>query len=574
MMSEAKALLVYFGSLIIVCGMLLAAYVLSAYLLHIFLGLGVLVFLTLLGIGWRKWQHSRLPVNEDRREHRRLLLEEAERRERLRLERERHEHELQLERARHEHELDLQLQAYALQQQLALTRAGYDANGNPPIFLHADGRYTLLPPANPPYRPLQAQLRAPDEQRPAGNQGEPALPPPIDAYDLLRSGQWTPSPQMLLLAVGAGGALIQVAITLAWHIALAGSTGNGKTNQLRLLLAQLVKCYEVYYISPAFAPIKANHEDWRQIEARLAGPVACDAVNIRARLQWAVELYQYRQEQERAGDFTWQQKPIYLVIDEYIAVCKRYPGAAEDVSELLRFARQYQVFVIVASQDFLIKNIGGDSGARDCYRTALYFGGDPTTARALLDISGTLPYEQDLGKEGLLVLRTRSTQVSQARAPFMSNRAIYELLGWPTAPILDERPVTQAQAGPGGTQWHTPGAQVMEPLAWRTPGPQMLGPTRRFWPASTPTTGDLPQIVDALAEPSGPGPTWAPAGPAEEDPARGSEEKQFTPEQELRFLRLYRANPNIRECLRAMQLGNRYFASASRLVVARKLRKA
>ena len=35
--------------------------------------------MTLVAIGWRKWQHARLPVNEDRREHRRLLLEEAER---------------------------------------------------------------------------------------------------------------------------------------------------------------------------------------------------------------------------------------------------------------------------------------------------------------------------------------------------------------------------------------------------------------------------------------------------------------------------------------------------------------
>jgi hypothetical protein len=41
----------------------------------------------------------------------------------------------------------------------------------------------------------------------------------------------------------------------------------------------------------------------------------------------------------------------------------------------------------------------------------------------------------------------------------------------------------------------------------------------------------------------------------------------------MRFIRLYRANPNIRECLRAMQLGNRYYAYASRLVEARKLRR-
>ena len=571
-MGQAKAILLYFASLVVVVVLLIGAFVLSAYLVHIFLGLGVLLLLTLLAIGWRKWQHSRLPVNEDRREHRRLLLEEAERHERLRLERERHTHELALERERHERELDMQWRTFQVQQHLALTRAGYDANGNPPIFLHEDGRYTLLPPANPPYRPLQAQLKAPEEQRQAGTQLEQALPPPIDAYELLASEQWTPSPGMLLLAIGAGGALIQVAITLAWHIALAGATGGGKTNQLRLLLAQLVRAYEVYYVSPAFAPIKANHEDWRQIEARLAGPVACDAIGIRARLQWAVEMYQYRQEQERAGDFTWQPKPIYLVIDEYIAVCKRYQGAAEDVSELLRFARQYQVFVVVASQDFLIKNIGGDSGARDCYRTALYFGGDPTTARALLDITGTLPYEQDLGKEGLLVLRTRSTQVSQARAPFMSNRAVYQLLGWPADPILDDRPVTHAHAGPSGNQWGQDRYPPMEPLQPKVKGPQTTDPTLRFGPSSGPSTGSLERVVDALVEPAGTSPTRVPERLGESE--KTSEEKRFTPEQELRFIRLYRANQNIHECLRAMQLGNRYYAYASRLVTARKLRKA
>lgn len=571
-MSEAKAILLYLATLVVMIVLLIGAVVLSAYLLDIFIGLLAIVLLTLVAIGWRKWQHSRLSVNEDRREQRRLLLEEAERRERLRIERERHEHELQLERERHERELDLQWRTFQLQQHLALTRAGYDANGNPPIFLHEDGRYTLLPPANPPYRPLLTQLKASDDQRPGGTQPEQALPPPIDAYDLLASGQWTPSPGMLLLAIGAGGALIQVAITLAWHIALAGATGGGKTNHLRLLLAQLVKHSEVYYLSPAFAPIKANHEDWRQIEAHLAGPVACDAGGIQARLQWAVEMYQYRQEQERAGDFTWQQKPIYLVIDEYIAVCKRYPEAAKDVSELLRFARQYQVFVIVASQDFLIKNIGGDSGARDCYRTALYFGGDPTTARALLDISGTLPYEQDLGKEGLLVLRTRSTQVSQARAPFMSNRALYQLLGWPTDPILDDRPVSQAQAGPVGTQWGTAGYPPMEPLQPKANRQEAMGPTLRFGPSSGPSTGNLQRVVDALAEPLGTGPTRVPEPLGE--PEQSREEKRFTPEQEMRFIRLYRAHPNIRECLRAMQLGNRYYAYASRLVEARKLRKS
>ena len=142
-MSEGKAILWFLASLALVVVLLIGAFVLSAYLVDIFIGLLAIVFLTLLAIGWRKWQHSRLPVNEDRREHRRLVLEEAERREQLRIERERHEHELQLARERHERELDLEFRTFQLQQHLTLTRAGYDANGNPPIFLHADRNLSL-----------------------------------------------------------------------------------------------------------------------------------------------------------------------------------------------------------------------------------------------------------------------------------------------------------------------------------------------------------------------------------------------------------------------------------------------
>jgi hypothetical protein len=558
-MSEKQITLTLLGifAMLFVGG--LAVAVLFAYLVYICIGLGVLLFLTIAGIAWRKWQHSRIPVNEDKREKLRLELEELERRERLRIERERHEHELRLEQERHAQELDLQRREHEIKEHILLTRATYDNNGNPPILLNQPGVHvTTLPPGNPPHALRSGK---PDEQQKQLTQGAEtkALPAPTDAYDLLKQGIWTPSKERLLIAL-AVERLLLVSIALAWHIALAGSTGGGKTNLLRLLLAQLVKFYQVYYISPAFAPVKANHEDWRQIQDHLQGPVACEPDEIRERIQWAVSEYKYRQLQERTGDFSWQKKPVYLVIDEYIAVCKMYPEAADEVSELLRFARQYLVFVIVASQDFLIKNIGGDSGARDCYRTVGYFGGDPTTARTLLDIQGTLPYEGELGKQGLLVVKAKEIPVSPGRVPFMSNRAIYELLGWPEDPILDDAPVMASV--PAGNFAGITGYPEMEPLPMRSASPRQTDQTSRLYAEDDTSTEDLQNTVEVDIEPPG----------TSQEGAR-ARQKRFTPEQEVKFVRLYRACGNIKDCLRAMHLGNDYGPHARQLVEQRKLRK-
>src|SRR5580704_7530212 len=125
-MSKTRVTLTLISMLVVVCLLLIGAFVMAAYLVDIFLGIGVLLLLLLAAAGWRKWQHSRIPVNEDRREQRRVLLEEEERRERLRMERERHAHEIQLAAERHRQELDMRWQAFELQRHLSLSRAPYD----------------------------------------------------------------------------------------------------------------------------------------------------------------------------------------------------------------------------------------------------------------------------------------------------------------------------------------------------------------------------------------------------------------------------------------------------------------
>src|ERR1700730_1954461 len=134
-MSETKITLLFLGIVAVVSLLLIGAFVLAAYLFDIFIGLGALLVLTLTGVAWRKWQHSRIPVNEDRREQRRVLLEEEERRERPRREREQQAYDMQLASERHRQEMEMRWQVFELQRHLALTRAPYDDNGNPPIFV-------------------------------------------------------------------------------------------------------------------------------------------------------------------------------------------------------------------------------------------------------------------------------------------------------------------------------------------------------------------------------------------------------------------------------------------------------
>lgn len=478
----------------------------------------VLAVLALAGAGAHyvhSWQVKRLPIRADRREQ------------------ERHTQELELARERHTAELHL-----------LYTRVPFDQNGNAPILLNLpDTHVTMLPPGQLPQRSPskdKAPEPGPVEQKP--------VPEPVDVYDLLMSGKWAPRKDKLLIAAGTDG-LLQVSMGLAWHIALAGSTGNGKTNLLRLLLPQLVKMAQVYYISPAFAPVKANGEDWRPIAAHLAGPVAVDASEIAERLSWAVAMYEDRAERERAGDFSWQDEPCYIVIDEFIKVKELYPDAPDLVVQLLKFARQYGVFVILAAQDFLLGSIGGDSGARECFRTCIYAGGDAHTARKLLDIAGTLPYEAQLGNKGLVAVKSKEIPLTLARVPLMSNEALYELLG-------------QGLPGTAGDFSGTGPTRSTGPLDGNMQAPARVLCRRRISRQLGPVTGDLQNVVEADVEPSGTGPVKALDG------------KRFTPEQELRFTRLYRERGNIKEVLRAMRLGNAYGAYARQVVDKRGLRKS
>ena len=85
--------------------------------------------------------------------------------------------------------------------------------------------------------------------------------------------------------------------------------------------------------------------------------------------------------------------------------------------------------MVGASQDFLVKTLGGSSSVRDCYRTAFYVGGDRRSAAALLDIPERQIDDGPLGA-GVAMLRNIATGPARmVRVPLASNAGVALLMG-------------------------------------------------------------------------------------------------------------------------------------------------
>lgn len=226
------------------------------------------------------------------------------------------------------------------------------------------------------------------------------------------------------------------------HVALAGATGGGKSTLVRLLMAQL--CFvgaSVLLLNPHYTHYDVrSREDWTPFEPYLYDdPMKCrryDVIGGYLR-QVAEEMLPARL--ERYSRSLPIGKPFYLILDELPAIVKHVPEAPGYMADLLREGRKVGLFLVTAAQDFLVKTIMKDEGGavRDCFRTAIYVGGDATTARVLLDVRGNI----DDGGLGKGVVMLRSAQVKQAqlaRVPYVDNEALYQLLGPSTyKPVVD-----------------------------------------------------------------------------------------------------------------------------------------
>jgi hypothetical protein len=287
--------------------------------------------------------------------------------------------------------------------------------------------------------PAQRQIAPPRQQEPEPPVQRRLIETVPAPFDLVALEDWRPRPDRILLAA-VEGSLLTVPLSLAWHVILAGPTGGGKTNILRLLLMQLCLFHDVYLINPHYAPTKATSpdqppEDWRPIQQRLAAYPDKGGVDIENRLKWAVKEIDNRAEREEHGDHEWQENYIFIAIDEYPEVKKRCPLAPDLIATIVRRGRHYKVILINTSQDMLIKTIGGSSGDRNQYNTVFNVGCDDSSARALKVKIEEVP-ENVLGIRGLSIIRAKLEDhavTTLGRVPFVSNESLYRHLGQPKA---------------------------------------------------------------------------------------------------------------------------------------------
>ncbi len=322
------------------------------------------------------------------------------------------------------------------------------------------------------------------------------------------------------------------------HVALAGATGGGKSVLIRLLVAQL--CFvgaSVLLLNPHYTRYDiAHNEDWTPFEPYLYdNPMRCRDYRVIGEYLRKVAQEMLPNRLERYAHSLPVGSPFYIVLDELPAIVKHVPEAPGYMADLLREGRKVGLFLVTAAQDFLVRTVMKEEGGavRDCFRTAVYVGGDPTTARTLLDVKGTVD-DGGLGK-GVVMLRAENVkQASLARVPYVDNAALYQLLGPSTyepvgRPTGFQSPVEDEEAA--GSDYRDDENE------------------RGFW-ASTTVTGSLANSGKPLYEQS------------EATPR----DYRFTETEKQRVIDLYKGLGSIDKVLREMKKSNRYFADASRII--------
>lgn len=273
--------------------------------------------------------------------------------------------------------------------------------------------------------------------------------------DLLATG-WRPSYEQIFLARLDNGTDVFIHTEDIIHVALAGSTRQGKTSIIRLLLAQL--CYigcRCILMDPHYTPYDVERdEDWTPYTPYLRfDPLKCkEYAGIEQILRYTATTVldgrkKLREQSKPVG------VPIVLVLDEYPAVVAERPRVQDYVAKLLREGGKYKIILVVASQDFQVKTVSPQAGGaiRDNYKTVFYVGGDSTTAKVLLDAAVDPAIEAILGS-GPVMLRCKWVKRGAlGQTPFTDNQSLYFLLGESTyipdgEPVVDEAPEAYEQA--------------------------------------------------------------------------------------------------------------------------------
>lgn len=397
------------------------------------------------------------------------------------------------------------------------------------------------------------------------------LPPPPSA--MRKNGMFVfsqvldgfkPSLNKVYLGQTLDGESVYCAAKDLCHVALGGSTGGGKSSIMRMLMAQLCRAgASVLLLNPHYTRYDIeNDEDWTPFEPYLVyDPMETRHYeSIQHYLHYVAEVLLPKRLDKRARSEPWG-RPYFIVLDELPAIVEHIGRAPGWLKEILREGRKVGIFVISASQDFLVKTIGGDGGGavRDCYRTAYYVGGDPTTAKVLLDMPAREIVETELGR-GQVMIRCAGTletkKAARARVPYVDNESLYKLLGPSTYKPASSEPDTDE-------------LPVLGPIPGRSPEPQrreyeLANSVQDSRSRTAPTVPETRQ--DALVEPVPTGPGTVRDGPGTRSQVRdagfvpGPNDRQFSQAQERQFQRLVERDPGqgTKEYLRLMKLGNAY----------------
>lgn len=260
--------------------------------------------------------------------------------------------------------------------------------------------------------------------------------------DTLKS--FTPSLDKIYIGTLATGEMVFCKAEDLCHVALAGTTRAGKSSIMRMLLAQL--CYtgtSVLVLNPHYSKyILDKKEDWTPFEPYLMhDPMECRKYDVIEHFlkQVATVLLPKRLDRFAVGQPVG--KPYFLALDELPDIVKHIPDASSYLDDILRQGAKVGIFLICASQDFLVKTLKLEGGAvRECYRSAFYVGGDATTAKTLLDMPANQIDEAVLGT-GTIMLR--NWQVCKrsvlAYVPLVDNQVLYQLLGPSTYQQMSQR---------------------------------------------------------------------------------------------------------------------------------------
>lgn len=432
-----------------------------------------------------------------------------------------------------------------------------------------DGRYLVNAHIESVRELPQLRTVSPGKAEPVANNEATALVPA--RYDLREVWQaFTPSSKQIFLGRSAQGDIIVPGNKLL-HCVATGPTGGGKTNTVRMVLMQLVYIgCQVTLCDIHYAPIKEDEDgnpiDWRPIVNNLARPPIYDLSQIIKWMNW-LAFTELQNRIDRQRDNLSIGAPIFFTIAELPAVLDEAgKEIAQPLAKILRQGRQYQIFFVGDSQDLLTNTLHMTTGPRECFRTGYYTGGDPTTAKALLDLpKGVTVDETGIGQGGLMYLKTAIHPYQLARVGWASNAALYDLFETPANERIgygSGRYESRAQTF--ARRPETPAVEPVEPAFLERPDAEIIDSDplemgkRDVQPANVRT---FPQSrVTGLVEPT--------------EPTSDERLKATLTDTEIdQFKAAYKASGNIDKALAAIGKGSRYRECARRIIEVYALRE-